>query len=157
MDSVFACVLYHAAFAVMAFAASCTPVLESALQETVFGIVAFIVLDRASSIFASFTLFLSVFAASAADPFRSVFQSFVAVRRRSDAAAQSALASAMRRSACAFQTMPPAVSSASTTTVMTMALLRCGFFVFFSVDSAETSMVSSSMAFSFSVICSPCS
>ena len=92
---------------VMAFAASCTPVLESALQETVFGIVAFIVLDRASSIFASFTLFLSVFAASAADPFRSVFQSFVAVRRRSDAAAQSALASAMRRSACAFQAMLP--------------------------------------------------
>ena len=58
--------LYHDAFAVMPFVASCTPDRESALHDTVFGVDAFTALDRASRVFASFTLFRSVFAILAA-------------------------------------------------------------------------------------------
>ena len=102
----------------------------------------------------SFTLFTSVFAMLAALPFNSASYAVVATRRRSLSAAQSALASAMRRSSCVLQAMPPAASSASAATVMTTILPRCGFF--FSAGPVGSSMVSSSMAFSFSVICSPC-
>lgn len=55
---------------------------------------------------------------------------------------------------CVLQAMPPAASSASAAMVMTTILPRCGFF--FSAGPVGSSMVSSSMAFSFSVICSPC-
>ena len=146
--------LYHDAFAVTPFVASCTPGLESALQDTVFGVDAFMALDRTSRAFASFTLFTSVFAMLAALPFNSASYAVVATRRRSLSAAQSALASAMRRSSCVLQATPPAASSASAATVMTTILPRCGFF--FSAGPVGSSMVSSSMAFPFSVICSPC-
>ena len=142
--------LYHDAFAVTVFVAVTTASLESALQDAVFGVDAFMALDRASRVFVSFTLFTSVFAILAAWSSNSVLYAVVATWRRSLSAAQSALASAMRWSVCVFQAMPPAASSASATMVMTTALLRCGFF--FSVGSVE-----SSMAFSFPVIRSPCS
>ena len=110
-------------------------------------------LDRTSRVFASFTLFTSVFAMLAALPFNSASYAVVATWRRSLSAAQSALASAMRRSSCVFQATPPAASSASAATVMATILPRCGFF--FSAGSIGSSMVSSSMAFPFSVICFP--
>ena len=148
----FPCVQYHAVFAVMAFVAVTTASLESALQDTVFGVDAFMALPSASRVFASFTLFMSVFTTLAARPFNSALYAVVATWRRSLSAAQSALASAMRRSVWVFHTMPPAASSAMTATaIMATARPRCGFFVFSSIGSDESSTVSS-----FSVICPPC-